>query len=508
MIPDLPEAVAVLVVGAGPTGLMLANILGAAGVETLLVEANPATVGEPRAVSIDDETLRTVQGIGLLTVVGQSIVAGYGSEYRSPSGDVFLRVDPTARPFGHPRRNAFRQPTFERQLRDGLARFATVTAAFETRVVTISASGDGVDVTVQGSDGERSVRAGYVVGCDGASSTIRSMLGATLAGDTMDERWLIVDLAESPAATRETIVFCDPARPCIALPGPNSTRRYEFKLLPGERDSDLLEPTVVARLLGDHDAAPQSRIVRTTVYHFHARIADLWQRGRVVIAGDAAHLSPPFAGQGMNSGIRDAANLGWKLAAVVTGRLGPALLTTYQRERADHVAAMIRLARRMGAIMGPPTKLHGRMTRTLFRALGVWPAARSFFAEMKYKPAPRFADGFVVRSQLGREPLVGRMLPQPKLPDGTLLDDRLGPGFVLLGLDIAANRVALGRADALIDGRVSVTAAEVPPLAAAAGKLILIRPDRYVMAVFAPEAAPAVAAELDRLIAATWDEMS
>ena len=505
----------VAIVGAGPTGLVLANLLGKAGVRTLLVEANPATVGEPRAVSIDDESLRVVQEMGLLDTVSTEIISGYGSEYLAPDGSIFLKVKPNAQPYGHPRRNAFRQPIFEAQLRDGLLRFANVESRFECRADRFVEHEDGVFLHLRQADGVTDhLKVDYLIGCDGSWSPTREALGFVLAGSSLDERWLIIDLEDSPSSSPETKVYCDPRRPGIALPGPRDTRRYEFKLLPGETDAAMLADDMVANLLETHEAAPGSRIIRKTVYHFHARIADHWGTGRVWLAGDAAHLMPPFAGQGMNGGIRDAANLAWKLAAIVDGRLGPRLLETYERERRGHVADMIRLALRMGAIFGPPSVIHGLAMRTGFRALGIWPVVRSYFAEMKYKPPPRFAGGFLLESQLSRRGIVGRMLPQPRLPashGGVRLDTLLGDGFALLGVGVeptVVKALSLGRAwDDLVGRRIALTRAELPDLSEHDGKLLLIRPDRYVMAHFAPHEAQKVSVLLDGLLAGTQETL-
>jgi 3-(3-hydroxy-phenyl)propionate hydroxylase len=504
----------VAVIGAGPTGLVLANLLGMAGVRTLLVEARPATVSEPRAVSIDDETLRVVQRLGLLEVVSSQIVSGYGSDYLGPDGRLFLQVKPKARPYGHPRRNAFRQPVFEAQLRDGLSRFAGVETEFSCRAEGFSQRDGGVLLQLRREDQtSETVAADYLIGCDGAWSQTRETLGYTLQGGTPAERWLIIDLEDSPAASPETIVFCDHRRPGIALPGPGRTRRFEFKLHKGEADVFAVSDEMVGSLLETHGTAPGSRVVRKAVYHFHSRIADHWGRDRVWLAGDAAHLMPPFAGQGMNSGVRDAANLALKLAAIVTGRIGPRLLETYERERRRHVADMIRLALAMGEIFGPRSALHGLATRTAFRALRVWPAAEAYFAEMKYKPPPRLDGGFLVETQISRRGIVGRMLPQPPLPSrfgATTLDTLLGDGFALLGVGVgrpAVDGLRLGKAwDGLVERRISFDTADLPDFAAHAGKLLLIRPDRYVMARFAPSEAPGLAAGLDQLLQRTWSD--
>ena len=427
-----------MIVGAGPTGLTLANLLGTEGVRTLLVERNSTTVDEPRAVSIDDEALRTMQAAGLVEEVLSTVVPGYGYRYLSPSGRCFASVDPAQAPHGYPRRSAFQQQVLERVLRAGLARFSNVETRFEHTLEAFHQNDHAVTVRVRGPDGRRlEVECDYLVGCDGANSTVRRLLGIPLEGSSFSERWLIVDLERSGAESRHTLVFCDPARPGIALPGPNRTRRFEFKLYPREREEDLLRPCAVQRLLTRHGADPQSVVRRTVVYRFHARVAAPWTVDRALLAGDAAHLSPPFAGQGMNSGIRDAHNLAWKLAAVLRGRIGAGLLDTYEAERRPHVWEMIRLALRMGRIMAPRSRLEAGAVELTVRLVGLYPPARDYLAEMRWRPAPRFSSGFLVSDgRASRRTLVGRLLPQPwvVLGDGRAvrLDTVIGNRFALL----------------------------------------------------------------------------
>ena len=491
--------VPVVIAGAGPTGLTLANLLGVYGVETLVLERNAATVHEPRAVSIDDESLRTMQAAGLAGEVMSQTVTGYGSHYYSARGRCFAKVQPTEQPFGFPRRNAFRQPILERQLRDALARFAHVTALFEHELLSFTQHGEGVTLRVAGKDGERELTCDYLVACDGASSPVRRSLGIKMSGSTFSERWLILDLENSPSGSPHTKVFSNPARPCIALPGPNLTRRYEFMLHPHERDEDMLAPDMVRHLMDTHEAAPQSVLVRKVVYTFHARMADRWKDGRVLLAGDAAHLTPPFAGQGMNAGLRDANNLAWKLKAVTQGRLGPGLLDSYERERRDHAWSMIRFALNMGRVIAPRGRLAAKSIEALFRVLDYVPKARDYIAQMKFKPPPRFNDGFIVPDNAGnRHTLVGRLFPQPRVrgPDGreVLLDDLLGEGFAIL--------VRSPRADAVLPvlragpwsklgARIVVMGRDAeelgpanPRLAAFNDHVILLRPDRYVAGCF------------------------
>ena len=521
----------VVVVGGGPAGLTLANLLGVLGVSVLLVERNASTVQEPRAVSIDDESLRTMQAAGLADEVLRSVVPGYGSHYHGPRGIRFARVEPAGRPYGYPRRNAFRQPVLEAQLRAGLDRFEHVDTLFGWQLRRYDAGTDEVALELHGPDDvAHSVTCGILVGCDGASSFVRDQLGIRLEGTTFDERWLIVDLENNKNTVEHTTVFCDVRRPCITLPGPDCTRRFEFKLHPGETDAALLDPAVVGELLRTHGADPDASIKRKVVYRFHARVAPRWRAGRVLLAGDAAHLTPPFAGQGMNSGIRDVFNLAWKLAAVEAGRLGPALLDSYETERKDHVWQMVQLALRMGRIMSPRSWLRGFVTQAAFLSLNLWPPARDYVTQMKYKPPPRFTSGFLLPDGRGRASLVGRLLPQPRVrtADGleVLLDEVLGLRFVLLarGADAVA---ALGKLrGAVWDELGALRVAVLPPGAAAtapgmeavtetdgalAGAMepykncvLLLRPDHYVAAAVDLARPEQVEEAVATLVQGTW----
>jgi 3-(3-hydroxy-phenyl)propionate hydroxylase len=508
---NLSSACTVAIVGAGPTGLTLANLLGAEGVRGLVVERNRTTVQEPRAVSIDDESLRTMQAAGLVEAVLSEIVPGYGSLYLSRNGRCFVKVVPTETPFGYPRRNAFRQPILERELLRGLARWPSIETLFGHTLESFTQNASGVSLRVQDPTGRPlELECDYLVGCDGANSTARRILDVALEGSSFSERWLIVDLENSEADSPHTLVFCDPVRPCIALPGPHRTRRFEFKLHAHERDEELLAPRVIDRLLSTHGADSRSTITRKVVYRFHARVAASWAVGRVLLAGDAAHLTPPFAGQGMNSGVRDAHNLAWKLAAIARGQVGPGILDTYETERRPHVWEMIQLALRMGGVMAPRHRLSAWAVQGGFRLLGFCPSVRDYIAQMRYKPKPRFATGFLVPdSRSARQTLVGRLLPQPWVVtsdnQAVLLDTVLGNRFALLAWTadpgavfaaahqpiwdrLAAKRVAVlpaGTACGALPG-IDIVWDRDGALAAAlahyADHYVLVRPDHYVAA--------------------------
>ena len=518
----------VIVVGAGPTGLTLAGLLARYGVDVLIVERNPSTVQEPRAVSIDDESLRTMQSVGIINELVPNLVLGYGSEYFSRSGRPFLKVKPTTLEYGFPRRSAFRQPVLEALLRDNLQRHARASAWFETELVAFAQSEAGVSLQLRRDGAPHDLTCDYLVGADGSRSLVRQRLGIELGGSTFRERWLIVDLEQTTDPTRDTKVYCDPARPCLSLPGPNGTRRFEFMLHADERDEDMLTAATVASLLRLHGTDDQAIIRRKVVYTFHARIAERWRDRRVFLAGDAAHLMPPFAGQGMNSGVRDAHNLAWKLAAVASGQLGPRLLDTYQSERQDHAGQMVKLAIRVGRVMMPRNRLQAFALQSFFRALALYPPARSYFAEMKYKPKPSFQRGFLLEAaaMAAKRSLVGQLFPQALVMTAAgfqMLDDVLGDGFALLappgtparlladvriGDTLPLRRVAvLDKEDASPVEPPAIAARDLRGdlaqlLTAQAPGLFLLRPDRYVAAFLAADTIAADAAKVVQLIGA------
>jgi len=526
----------VVIVGAGPTGLALANLLGVYGVQTLLIERHAATVGEPRAVSIDDESLRTVQNLGAISQVLPNIVQGYGVHYYSHTGRVFARIEPTSREYGYPKRSAFRQPLLESQLFEALARFAAVETRMSCELKSLAADESRVVLQVEQAGAASAISCDWLVGCDGGRSTVRELLGIPLRGETFAERWLIVDLKDRTTPFRHTRTYCDPLRPTIRLPGPHGSVRYEFMLHQHERADDVLDEGLIRNWMRQREPADADLpIVRKVVYTFHARMAQRWRAGRVLLAGDAAHLTPPFAGQGMNSGVRDAFNLAWKLAQVTHGRLGPALLDSYEIERPPHAWSLIRMALRIGRFMQPRSVLSATLMQGLLRVIGLYRPARDYVLQLKFKPKPRFAAGFFVANKgAGRASIrAGQLFIQPEveLPGGSrvLLDQVLGPGFAglvwhgtpeaaslqaALPAELAVRRVLLVRNENDFPAPGSVPAGTAivrdcdgsieRAMQAARATALLLRPDRYVLAWLNPADSARTVARLKQLVEATW----
>jgi 3-(3-hydroxy-phenyl)propionate hydroxylase len=519
--------VEVLIVGAGPTGLMTANLLGQAGIDVLVAERRPGAVTEPRAVSIDDEAMRTLQGAGLLGLASRVVVPGTGTKYFGARGQLLAYAHgPAAPPSGHPVKNPIDQPEFERMLLEGLRRFPRARVEFASTLVGFAQDEEGVVARLRSSDGsERSVRASYMLGCDGGRSPVRSALGIRMAGSTFAQPWIVVDLVDDPHDERFAMHHGDPRRPTVIVPGRDGRCRYEFMLLPGEDPQTAASVPFVRRLLAPHRAEVHAaQIVRSAVYGFHALTAERWRKNRVLLLGDAAHLMPPFAAQGLNTGLRDAANLAWKLAAVLHGKAGEKLLDTYERERRPHAEATIRLSVRLGRLMMTTGRTRASLRDAALAAAVRVPPVRRYLTEMRYKPPPRYRDGMVVADPGDGHELAGTLLPQPRVltHEGRQLpfDEVLGPGWSLLAVeaDHATDRLShalwelldprlvavrlddrLPRSDngeigvAGVDGKLDAA------LGPYRGRFVLVRPDRFVAAVFGFEEEREVGDRLARL---------
>lgn len=512
---SLPARTTVLIIGAGPTGLMSANLLGRLGVEVLLVERNAAPYDIPRAITLDDEGCRTLQAAGLDRDYLGNARPGRGARYYDDDGKPFAEVGPGPIEYGFPRRSQIHQPAFERVLFAGLDRFEHVHVAYSHVFVALAQDDTGVRVTLQCPDGtEHEVNADYVIASDGARSPVRRALGIEMLGDTYPEDWLIVDTLNDPDQEPVSKFFCRSDRPYVSIPAPGGGRRYEWRAAPGETTEALLDPARIRALLEPIRAFEDSDILRAVVYTFEARIAERWREGRVFLAGDAAHLTPPFAGQGMNAGLRDAHNLSWKLWAVGAGKADPSLLDSYEAERRGPAWAMVQLAVAMGDIVMPRGARDIAFRTSLVEWMDRFPAARDYIIQMKFKPPPRHDTGAYL--DLGEQPfegfLVGQMIPQSPVSradgDETRLDDEIGPGFALIAQQQNVAEAMSAARDTLwpelAPTLIAITEAALPPLVGVtnllAGRdpslralkahrdqIVLVRPDRYVAAAFWPE---------------------
>ncbi|RWU17066.1 bifunctional 3-(3-hydroxy-phenyl)propionate/3-hydroxycinnamic acid hydroxylase [Pseudomonas alkylphenolica] len=429
----------VVVLGAGPVGLSIANYLGQVGIDVLVVEKLDQLIDYPRAIGIDDESLRAVQALGLVDQVLPHTTPWHAMRFLTPKGRCFADIQPMTDEFGWSRRNAFIQPQVDAVLFKGLQRFGNVRTLFSRDVTEFSQDAEGVTLYVDGPGGVReSIRAGYLVACDGGNSYIRRTLDIAFDGKTAPNQWIVVDIANDPLGTPHVYMCCDPVRPYVSAALPHGVRRFEFMVMPGETEAELSKPEnmrkLMAKVLPDPDNV---ELIRSRVYTHNARLAGEFRKQRILLAGDAAHIMPVWQGQGYNSGMRDASNLAWKLALVVKGLAGDGLLDTYEQERRDHAKAMINLSVMAGHVLAPPKRWQGTLRDGISWLLNYLPPVKRYFLEMRFKPMPQYTSGALVASApaIANSP-VGRMFIQPKVltDEGhhVLLDDVIGSNFAII----------------------------------------------------------------------------
>lgn len=458
----------VVISGLGPTGLTLAHLLGKRGRRVLVLEREPEFYGNARAVYTDDECMRIFQSCDMAEQLAAEMLTDCPVQMLLPDGSVLMQIADSRRPFGWPPLNFFYQPYLETRLAEALDRYPGVTVMRGRETVRFEQDRDGVTVHHVASEGSRyaragagerpappaspataSVRARYLVGCDGGRSAVRTQLGIAMTGKSFPNPWLVVDIREKQ---RDTALHhlpyfsfvCDPQCPTVSCVQPDGHHRFEFMLMPGQTREYMEDPATVRSHLARYVDVERFDILRSLVYTFNALIAGRWRDGRVFLAGDAAHMTPQFIGQGMNAGVRDAFNLAWKLDAVLAGSASDALLDTYQSERLPHVRSMIRTAVRMKDFVSMANPLKALVRNALTRAAMAAPGIGRYLREGTFIPQPSYADGTYFGLPRGmrlvRRAAAGRQLPQPfvKGPSGRgqRLDELLGDGFALVGIGV------------------------------------------------------------------------
>ena len=427
----------VAIVGAGPVGLMIANYLGQCGVNVTLVEKLDSLIDYPRAIGLDDESLRSFQSVSLADKVLPHTTPWHAMRFLTPKGRCFADIQPKTDEFGWSRRNAFIQPLADRVLFEGLQRFNNVKVLFSRELSSFEQSDSAVvlNLTDQNGRNER-LHARYLIGCDGGNSLVRRSLDISFEGKTAPNQWIVVDIANDPLSTPHVYLCCDPVRPYVSAALPHGVRRFEFMVMPGETEAELSKPENMRKLLGKVLPNPDNiELIRSRVYTHNARLAGRFRQGRVLLAGDAAHIMPVWQGQGYNSGMRDASNLAWKLSLAIKGLVADSLLDSYEQERRDHAKAMIDLSVLAGHVLAPPKRWQGTLRDGVSWLLNYVPPVKRYFLEMRFKPMPQYTRGaLIVPSEKGSP--TGKMFIQPQvLSDaGTtvLLDEVIGENFAII----------------------------------------------------------------------------
>ena len=482
----------VVIVGLGPVGSLVALLLAEAGQNVLVLERSTEPVVLPRAVALDGEAMRTFQKLGLAEKVSAILQPSRNPDEvcfaNSKREKLFGSRLPDCGPNGWRDLAFFDQPELEALLRAEVDQEEKIEVRLGCEVTDLENADEAVKLECRSIEGRSTVRARYVLGCDGASSFIRSAAEIRWKSLGYDQDWLVVDIVIQPGAElpMSTMQVCDPNRLATYVCVKDPNRRWEFQMLPGETREEMLQPQRIHELLDPWLPREHYSIRRSAVYQFHAATAEAWRRGRVLLLGDAAHQTPPFLGQGLNTGIRDAANLAWKLARVLGGECADSLLGSYEEERDPQARALVTGAVSVGQLMEVLAAREAGRPDPPLPASGPPEPGRL---------VPPLRAGLFVADQLGQpDTSVGALLRQPNVREAAgstgALDELLGPGFAILGktardLDLSPGCQVLwdalgGRLVALED--LESKQRDQDPLFEHHSAAV-IRPDRYVYGV-------------------------
>ncbi len=482
----VPDADVVLV-GCGPVGAALANLLGADGLRVVVLEREPSVYHLPRAVSADGEVMRLFQTLGITDAILPNMNVSRNIRHLNAEGKLLVLLERGGvGPEGWNHAYRFHQPELEAGLRAPLAGLPTVEMRLRCEAFALDEAEDHVRVRYEDlSNGHLgALTARYVVGCDGARSVVRRFIGSALQDLRSHERWVVVDMIlDVPPAGLEhacdasgriidAVQYCDPVRPTTFVPMPGKRCRWEFMLMPGDDPVAITQPAGIFALLAPWQVTPATaRIERAVVYTFHSALATQWRRGRLILAGDSAHQTPPFLGQGMCSGLRDANNLAWKLREVIAGRAPEGLLDSYQSERGEHVRAFIELAVELGGIIQAtdPEKARRRDADLLANPTLLRPIA------------PPLGPGL----HGDAPPPAGTRAAQPRLADGRRLDDVVGYRFAVLARPALLAAAAQAGLDLRGAVGVAATGEAGDYLDRVGTESMVIRPDRHILGVAA-----------------------
>lgn len=470
----------VLIVGGGPVGVALALLLAQEGVRTVVAEKSADIYPLPRAAHIDHEIVRIFQSLGIADEIMATSRTADRYDFLNAAGEVLMRfeMDAARTPSGWPASNMIHQPSIEAALRRKLLTARNAELRSNWTFEKIQQSDDGIVADFSTPDGDRTIRAKYLVGCDGGRSAVRETCGIAFLDLEFDEPWLVIDTIVHDASRLPTVnlQICDPARPTTCVLMGERRHRWEFMMKSGETAEQVMDDAFIRALLRPWNVEGAVTLERKAVYRFHALVAEKWRVGRVAIAGDAAHQMPPFAGQGLCSGIRDAANLAWKLGAIIRGDATDNLLDTYQPEREPNVRAIIDMALVMGrtvCITDPAAAAARDAAMLAQRKDGKGPGGG-----INYPP---IQNGVILRGAPG----AGEYFPQPWAGERNAtirLDDVLGNGAWLIN---SSNTSPPAQPDVK---SVSVNDPRVKPFAADltrwlerhGASAVLVRPDRTV----------------------------
>ncbi|WP_169251801.1 bifunctional 3-(3-hydroxy-phenyl)propionate/3-hydroxycinnamic acid hydroxylase [Brevibacterium sp. 'Marine'] len=431
----------VAIIGYGPVGVSAANMLGRLGVDTVVIEKDEDLYNRARAIATDEEVIRIWQSVGLADELKDDMLFDCPIDFVGRDGRSFLSYTPKPRGHGHPTQLFIYQPALEQTLRDGVSRYPNVRVLLGHEATRLSQDDDGATIEFRSSeDGSTgTVRAKYVIAADGGSSPTRGRLGVGFEGRTYEDRWVVIDtkvLREWPEVNRLRF-HCNPERPAVDCPTPLDHHRWEFPVLPSDDEERLVTHEAIDELLNQQGIEPANvEVLRAVIYSHHVRFAEDWRCGRVFLAGDAAHVMPPWVGEGMASGVRDAANLTWKLAAVLQGSLPDAALDSYEEERKPHVRKLTFSAVACGRIITERRRLIAALRNPAMRAFAKFPKIGRVISDGDWFPDARYTRGMLGGAPYLRRDPIGWLIPQPHVLDAhgdtKLLDDALPKGWAVV----------------------------------------------------------------------------
>jgi 2-polyprenyl-6-methoxyphenol hydroxylase-like FAD-dependent oxidoreductase len=462
-------------------------------VRVALLDRGTEAAQLPRAVGLDGESVRAFQRIGHaqdVTAILQPPREPNRVCFTNSKREPLFGLDiPGFGPMGWPDVSFFDQPELEVLIRELVAREKNIALHLAHEVTGLEQDEEQVIVRSRAEGRDVAHRAAYAIGCDGASSFVREQVGIAWHSLGYDQDWLVIDIVvgEDSGLPLETMQVCDPERLTTYVCVRDPNRRWEFQLLPGETREEMVRPDRIESLLRDWIAAERYELRRAAVYQFHAATAERWQEGRILLAGDAAHQTPPFLGQGLNAGFRDAVNLGWKLPLVLDGTCAPALLESYAAERDAHARDLVDWAVAVGKLMETlAAREAGRPDPH--------PTVDQSAGYGQGRSAPPLRGGVLVVEQIAAGLPVGELLRQPRMRDAEgrrfLLDERLGTGFAVVARK--ASDLALGREAAAVFERIGGRLVSFDDVETDEGEMdrmfdshpaCVLRPDRYVFGV-------------------------
>lgn len=463
----------VAIIGYGPTGATLANLLGQYGIRVVVIEREADIYDLPRAVHFDDEIMRIFQSAGIADELLKKVRVNPGMRFVDAEGKLLLDWPRPAGigPQGWNTSYRFHQPDLERILRSSASKMETVTTLCSHRVTSLVEHDNHVSLTVENNNGDGTetieFQADFAVGCDGARSMLRTFMNVDMEDFGFHEKWLVVDVLltrSRPDLGDHSIQHCDPDRSATYVRGPKNRRRWEISLGQQDQDLDFTDSMVIWSLLERWITPDDAELERHAVYEFRSVVAETWSRNRLFLAGDAAHQMPPFMGQGLCAGTRDAANLAWKLAACINDGAPPSLLDSYETERRPHVRQFVQMSMRLGGLINA--------SKTQEALAAAFPQADGSARLKSLYPA--LGPGLGPDGQIDESPLSS----QPVLSSGERLDDHIGLGPALLVNDL------MGPID--LSGFEGVTllaskeAAVNDYLTGENALALLLRPDRYI----------------------------